>query len=106
MSDSETAIESHLCKCDVSGGGVLLFLQVAREDIVRFQALFESYEGIGTVRTMDKERAIIAILTTNDMVSTVESLLLSGDDFQEGSIPSWRRVSLSQAEKSNYLSQL
>ena len=74
---------------DTEGGGAVLHIEVSKKDIVFFQALFESYEGVGTVRTVDKERFIIAILTTKDMVSVVDSVLYC----KEGDFPKWRHAS-------------
>ncbi|MCB0328810.1 MAG: DUF4911 domain-containing protein [Bdellovibrionales bacterium] len=97
----------------------VVFLDVARKDIVFFQALFESYEGIGTVRTMDSDRGIISILSTPSSLGAVLEVLNSFKNPQmdksgakienrdgEGAI-SWRFAShLHPAEKSRYVDML
>jgi hypothetical protein len=42
---------------------------------VLFQGLFESYEGVGTVRTVDPQQGIITVLTTPDMLETALAIL-------------------------------
>ena len=54
-----------------------LLLDVERSQIVFFQALFESYEGIGTIRTLDQSQGLISILTTPDCCGTVLEVLHS-----------------------------
>lgn len=43
-------------------------LEVPATKIVLLQGIFENYEGIGTVRTLDIERSLVCILTTPSMV--------------------------------------
>lgn len=45
--------------------------------IVMLQALIESYEGIGTVRTIDIGRSLIAIIVPHDQVADCQRLLVS-----------------------------
>lgn len=79
-----------------------IFLEVDRKDIVFFQGLFESYEGVGTVRTMDQHQGLLTILSTPDMVKTALEVL--------NSLPSsvsWRFVThLHPEEKSRYVMKL
>jgi hypothetical protein len=81
---------------------VAVLLEVSRQDIVFFQALFESYEGIGTVRTMNSERCIIAILTTLSMAKSALELLknLSAD---QKDFSGWRfATGINEEDKASY----
>lgn len=49
------------------GGGVLpVYMRVAPADIAYLKFLFESYEEIGLVRTVDRHQAIIVVLIAED----------------------------------------
>lgn len=53
-------------------------IRVAREDIAYFKHLFESYEGVGLVRTVetrDDRTVEIAILATGDFVAEADAIL-------------------------------
>lgn len=53
-------------------------LRVARRDIAYFKYLFESYEGVAilrTVETLDRDTAVIAVLATPDFVAEAEAIL-------------------------------
>jgi hypothetical protein len=52
-----------------------LYLQVAPSDIALVKFLFESYEGIGVVRTMDRHTAIIVVLVVSDFLPTAREIL-------------------------------
>ena len=81
-----------------SPGTVAIFVQCSRHDIVLFQALFESYEGVGTVRTVDRAQGVISILTVPDMYPTALNVLRS----LPAEFP-WRfACHLHPAEKSRY----
>lgn len=54
-----------------------LYIEVPASQIVWLQSLFESYEGAGTVRTMDVQRSLVAILTTPSMRTECERVLNS-----------------------------
>jgi len=54
-----------------------IYLQVQPEDIAYIQAIFESYEGVGIVRTVDRRKAIIALLLVEDFLQTVRTILAS-----------------------------
>jgi Domain of unknown function (DUF4911) len=56
---------------------VILYLKVAGSQVVKFQAFFETYEGIGTVRTIDIRSSLISILTPKDQVADCQRLLSS-----------------------------
>lgn len=59
---------------------VALYLEVPGPKVVLLQALFESYECIGTVRTIDIKRSLVCILTTRAMLDDCLKLL---DTLQE-----------------------
>src|SRR5215472_4331508 len=53
-------------------------IRVARDDIAYFKYLFESYEGVAivrTVETIDHASAVIAVLATEDFVAEAEAIL-------------------------------
>ena len=54
-----------------------IYLQVQREDIAYIQAVFESYEGVGIIRTVDRKNAIIVLLVVEDFLTTARSILVS-----------------------------
>ena len=43
------------------------FFQLPREKIVEFIFLLEGYEGLGIVRTLDRERGIIEVLLSAEL---------------------------------------
>jgi len=54
-----------------------IYLQVHREDIAYIQAIFESYEGVGIIRTVDRKKGIIVLLVVDDFLTTARSILAS-----------------------------
>lgn len=54
-----------------------IFLEVRPEDIAYVKFIFESYEGVGIVRTVDQKKAIIDILVVDDFQETARSIVLS-----------------------------
>jgi hypothetical protein len=46
---------------------VAFYFEVPRSQIVLLQAYFELYEGVGTVTTIEGERALVCVLTTPSM---------------------------------------
>ncbi len=54
-----------------------IFLEVSPEDIAYIKFIFESYEGVGIVRTVDQKKAIIDILVVDDFQETARSIVLS-----------------------------
>lgn len=52
-----------------------IYLQVQPEDIAYIQAVFESYEGVGIIRTVDRKKAVIALLVVEDFLATARSIL-------------------------------
>jgi hypothetical protein len=52
-----------------------IYLRIAPADIALVKFLFESYEGIGIVRTVDRHAAIIVVLVVSDFLATARDLL-------------------------------
>ena len=55
----------------------VLFLRVAPRDIALIKFVFESYEGIAVVRTLDKRSAIIVVLVAEDFSDVARGALAS-----------------------------
>lgn len=54
-----------------------IFLEISPEDIAYVKFIFESYEGVGIVRTVDQKKSIIDILVVDDFQETARSIVLS-----------------------------
>jgi hypothetical protein len=52
-----------------------LYLQVAPADIALIKFVFESYEGVGIVRTIDPRLAIIVVLVVTDCLAVAREIL-------------------------------
>ena len=59
----------------IDEGTVALYLEVPGEKVVMLQALVESHEGVGLVRTLNIRKSRICILTTPSMLDTCLNLL-------------------------------
>lgn len=57
-----------------------IYLQLPAEKIVLIKFLLESYEGIGELRTIDNDKAEVAILSLTDTKDHVIKLLESEKD--------------------------
>jgi len=55
----------------------LIFLRMARPDIALVKFLFESYEGVSVVRTLDRHEAIIVVMTPRDFRDVARGILAS-----------------------------
>jgi hypothetical protein len=67
-------------------GAAAIFIEVAPVDIALLKFIFESYEGLAVVRTLDRHEAIIVVLVSLDFEADFRSLLdslRSGIDFRE-----------------------
>lgn len=51
------------------------FLDVPGSKVVLLQAIFETYEGVALVRTLDVKNSLVAIVTTNDFEHEVLDIL-------------------------------
>jgi Domain of unknown function (DUF4911) len=52
-----------------------IYLETLPEHIAYVKFIFESYEGVGIVRTVDRKKAIIVLLVMNDFLDTARSIL-------------------------------
>jgi len=52
-----------------------LYLRVAPADIALVKFLFESYEDVGIVRTVDRREAIIVVLVVHDFLPVARNIL-------------------------------
>lgn len=57
------------------GGLEPIFLRVAPIDIALVKFLFESYEGVGIVRTLDRHAAIIVALISRDFLADAHGIV-------------------------------
>ena len=57
-----------------------IFLRLAPTDIALIKFLFESYEGVAVVRTVDRRAAVIVALVSRDFLAVARAILddLSG----------------------------
>lgn len=51
------------------------YLEVAAEHIAYIKFIFESYEEVGIIRTVDRKKAIIVLLAMNDFVAVARAIL-------------------------------
>jgi hypothetical protein len=56
---------------------VVIYIEVPPSKVVHLQAIFEAYEGIGTVRTIEREKAVVEILTSYSQEEICLALLES-----------------------------
>lgn len=54
---------------------VEVYLRVAPTDIAYVKFIFESYEGIAVVRTVDRTRAVIVLLIAADFAAEARRIL-------------------------------
>jgi len=60
-----------------SAGIEAIFLRVDPRDIAMAKFVFESYEGVAIVRTLDRRRAVIVVLAVNDFADTAREIVAS-----------------------------
>ena len=53
------------------------YLEVAAAHIAYIKFIFESYEEVGIIRTVDRKKAIIVLLAMNDFVAVARAILES-----------------------------
>jgi hypothetical protein len=54
---------------------VAFYLEVPRSHVVLLTVYFELYDGVGTVRTLDKEGAVVCVLTSPSQVQDCVNVL-------------------------------
>lgn len=54
-----------------------IYLEIAPADIAYVKFIFESYEEVGLVRTVDRERAVIVLLAMSDFLDVARQILAS-----------------------------
>lgn len=52
-----------------------IYLETRPEEIAYIQAVLESYEGVGIIRTVERKKAVIVILVVDDLLSVARSIL-------------------------------
>ncbi len=52
-----------------------IFLQLAPEHIAYVKFIFESYEEVGIIRTVDRKRAVIVLLAMPDFIAAAREIL-------------------------------
>jgi hypothetical protein len=55
----------------------LIYLSTPPEHIAFIKFIFESYEDVGIIRTIDRKRAVIVLLAMRDFVDTARAILAS-----------------------------
>lgn len=56
-------------------GVVAIFVEVKPEHIAYWKFLFEAYEELAVVRTLDRKQAIIVVLAMDDFFSHVQAIV-------------------------------
>jgi hypothetical protein len=74
VSEAEGGVFAHAID---SEGGRALYLEGPVEKIGLIQAVLESYEGIGLLRTVQSEPPVLAVYTTRSMLREAVSLIHS-----------------------------
>lgn len=62
----DNILASHAVHIDADT--VAFYLEVPRSHVVLLTVYFELYDGVGTVRTLDKEGAVVCVLTTASLL--------------------------------------
>ena len=52
-----------------------IYLRIQRQDIALIKFVFESYEGVGIVRTVDKKKATVVVLVMPDFIDHARAIL-------------------------------
>ena len=52
-----------------------IYLEVPSEQIAYVKFIFESYEDIGIIRTVDRKKAIIVLLAMDDFLASARAIL-------------------------------
>jgi len=54
-----------------------IYLKVNPQDIAYIKFIFESYDGVGIIRTVDRKKAIIVLLVVDDLLPIGRRILES-----------------------------
>jgi hypothetical protein len=54
-----------------------IYLEVRPEDIAYIKFIFESYDGVGIIRTIDRKKAVIVLLVVDGLVLLARRILES-----------------------------
>lgn len=54
-----------------------IFLHVNPADIAYIKFVFESYEGVAVIRTLDRHGAIIVVLVSEDFLDVARNIIVS-----------------------------
>lgn len=54
-----------------------IYLEIRPEDIAYVKFIFESYEGVGIIRTVDRKKAVIVLMVVEDFLETARAILTS-----------------------------
>jgi len=57
------------------GAVCVYYLEIPRSKVVLLQTLFETYEGVATVRTLNSTSSVVSIMTTLSQRETCELIL-------------------------------
>ncbi len=52
-----------------------IYLEIRPEDIAYVKFIFESYEGVGIIRTIDRKKAVIVLMAVQDFLGTARCIL-------------------------------
>ncbi|HJX11486.1 MAG TPA: DUF4911 domain-containing protein [Candidatus Binatia bacterium] len=52
-----------------------VYLETRPEHIAYVKFIFESYEDVGIIRTLDRKKSIIVLLAMNDFIDTARKIL-------------------------------
>jgi uncharacterized protein DUF4911 len=54
-----------------------IYLEIPPEHIAYIKFIFESYEELGIIRTVDRKKAVIVLLAMHDFLDTARQILAS-----------------------------
>ena len=54
-----------------------IYLETAPENIAYIKFIFESYEEVGIIRTVDRKKAVIVLLAMDDFLATARKIVES-----------------------------
>jgi hypothetical protein len=55
----------------------LIYLETPPENIAYVKFIFESYEYVGIIRTLDRKRSVIVLLAMRDFAATARAIVAS-----------------------------